>query len=60
MNLLDKIYSQVNNFNINRTEVYARHIKDKLENGLEQYGKSLDMASQKIINQGTDKILKQL
>ena len=60
MNLLDKIYSQVNNFNTNHTEVYAKHIQNRLTNGLEQYSKSLDRASQKILNQGTDKVLKQL
>lgn len=60
MNLFDKIYNQINNFDTDRSRVYARHIKAKLNQGLVQYSKSLDHASQKILNQGTDKVLKQM
>lgn len=60
MNLFDKIYNQVNNFDTDRSQVYARHIKEKLNQGLEQYSKVLDKTGQKILNQGIDKIIKQL
>ena len=60
MNLFDKIYNQVNNFDTDRSQVYARHIKEKLNKGLEQYSKTLDIAEQKILNQGVDKVIKQL
>jgi len=60
MNLLNKIYLQVNDFNLDKSEVYAKHIQNRLTNGLEQYNKILEQATQKIINQDTEKILKQL
>lgn len=60
MNLFDKIYNQVYNFNTDRSQVYARHIKEKLNQGLVQYSKVLDKAGQKILNQGIDKVVKQL
>lgn len=60
MTILQKIYNQVNNFDTDRSQVYARHIKEKLNKGLVQYSESLDQASQKILNQGIDKVLKQM
>ena len=60
MNLFDKIYNQVYNFNTDRSQVYARHIKEKLNQGLVQYSKVLDKTGQKILNQGMDKVIKQL
>ena len=60
MTLLQKIYNQINNFDTDRSRIYERHIKEKLNKGLEQYSKTLDMAGQKILNQGTDKVIKQL
>ena len=60
MNLLNKIYLQINDFNLDKSEVYAKHIQNRLINGLEQYNKILEQATQKIINQDTEKILKQL
>lgn len=50
MNLFDKIYNQVNNFDTDRSQVYTRHIKEKLNKGLEQYSKVLDKTGQKILN----------
>lgn len=60
MTILQKIYNQVYNFNTDRSQVYARHIKEKLNQGLVQYSKVLDKTGQKILNQGIDKVIKQL